>query len=76
MSQRSAQILKEALSLPSDERADLAERILTSLDLSPDQEIDRLWAQEAENRLDAFQRNEIPSASAKDVFDSLLKRKG
>jgi hypothetical protein len=53
----------------------LAEQILSSLELSPNQEIDQLWAQEAEARVDAFNQKEIPSVSAKQVFAGVYKRK-
>lgn len=75
MSQRGAEILKEALSLSPPERAELAEQILSTLELSPHQEIDQLWAQEAENRLDAFHQGKIPIVSAKEVFRKISPRK-
>ncbi len=59
MSKKGAQLLEEALSLPLAERAELADRLLTSLDASPDRRIHELWAQEVEDRLDAFEREEI-----------------
>jgi putative addiction module component (TIGR02574 family) len=71
MSKRGAEVLEEALSLPADERAALAERLLTSLDVSHDRRIDELWAQEAEDRLDAFERGEIKAVPVKEVFDSI-----
>ena len=43
MSQDITLIEKEALNLPTADRAKLAERLLTSLD-KPDPDIDRLWA--------------------------------
>ncbi len=75
MTQRSTQILEEALSLPAKDRAELVEQILSSLNLSPPQEIDQLWAREAEDRLDAFERNKIGAISAKEVFEGISKRK-
>ncbi len=71
MSKRGKEVLEEALSLPPDERAELAERLLTSLDASHDGRIDELWAQEAEGRLDAFERGEIKALPAKEVFDTI-----
>jgi putative addiction module component (TIGR02574 family) len=59
MSERETRLLKEALSLPPDERAALGEQLLASFDASARQHIDTLWAQEAEGRLDAFDRGEI-----------------
>jgi len=51
MSKKGIEVLEEALSLPPVERAELAERLLTSLDASPDRRIAELWAQEVEDRL-------------------------
>jgi len=59
MSKTGAQVLEKALSLPPSERAELADGLLSSLDASPDHRIDELWAQEAEDRIDAFERGEI-----------------
>lgn len=69
MSKRGTEVLEEALSLPPVERAELADRLLTSLDAAPDGRIDKLWAQEAEDRLDAFERGELKAVSAKEAFD-------
>jgi putative addiction module component (TIGR02574 family) len=74
MSDRGTQILKEALSLPPVERAALAEHLLASLDAPARQSIDTLWAQEAEDRLDAFERGEISTIPAQDVFDAIRKQ--
>ncbi|MGA3325618.1 MAG: addiction module protein [Terriglobia bacterium] len=71
MSKRGTEVLEEALSLPPDERAELAERLLTSLDASHDRRVDELWAQEAEDRLDAFERGEIEAVPAREVFDTI-----
>lgn len=61
-------ILKEALNLPATERAAVAEELLSSLD-KPDPEIDQLWAQEAEARIDAADRGQIKTVSEEDVFE-------
>jgi hypothetical protein len=44
-------VIEEALSLPADVRLSLVEKLLTSLNLPIDEEIDRLWAEEAELRV-------------------------
>ena len=74
MSERETQLLKEALSLPPDERAALVEHLLASFDASARQHIDTLWAQEAEDRLDAFERGEIAAIPAQNMFDALRKQ--
>ena len=68
MSKRGAEVLEEALSLPPEDRAELAERLLTSLDASPGGRIDRMWAAEAEDRIEAFERGEIKAVSADDAL--------
>jgi putative addiction module component (TIGR02574 family) len=70
MSKKGTEVLEEALSLPPGERAELADRLLTSLDASLGGRIDALWAAEAEERLDAFERGEIKTVSADDAFDA------
>ncbi|MBL6985489.1 MAG: addiction module protein [Methylobacter sp.] len=63
------QILKEALTLASKNRASLVEKLLVSLD-QPDKSIDELCAKEAENRIDAYEAGNIKAISAEQVFDS------
>ena len=74
MSDRGAQILKDALSLTPTERVALVERLSACLDAPANGHIDVLWGQEAEERLEAFKRGEIPTIAAKDVFDEIRKR--
>jgi putative addiction module component (TIGR02574 family) len=74
MALSSAQILQEALSLPPTERVKLVEHLLASPDTSTREPLDALWRQEAEDRLDAFERGDIPSIAAQDVFDAIVKR--
>jgi putative addiction module component (TIGR02574 family) len=73
MTARAEQVLNEALSLAPSERAQLAERLFSSLDISQE-EIDRLWAQEADSRIDAYNRGDIKAVSANDVFKNISQR--
>ena len=73
MTARAEQVLSEALSLPPSERAQLAERLFSSLDISQ-KELDRLWAQEADSRIDAYDRGDIKAVSANDVFKNIYQR--
>lgn len=63
MSKLAQEIMAIALKLPASERAVLADEILHSLDKT-DPEIDALWAQEAEDRLAAYDRGEIEAIDA------------
>jgi putative addiction module component (TIGR02574 family) len=51
MSANSEQILKDALALPPQERAELVEQLLATFQSPPDPRLDELWAREAESRL-------------------------
>lgn len=73
MSDRSEQILKDALSLPPSERAELVEQILASFDLATQERIDELWALEVEERLKSLDRDEIGAIPAEEVFEELNK---
>ena len=74
MPSKGTEVLKEALSLPPAERAEIAERLLSSLDPPSQEEMDELWGNEAEDRLDAFDRGEIEAIPAKQVFEQVDKK--
>ena len=71
MTPRSAEVLNDALSLPPRSRAKLAEKLLESLDDPRQNELDRLWAEEAEDRIDAYERGELKAVPGKEVFRGL-----
>ncbi len=62
-----ANLLKDALSLEAPKRAELVDELLASLD-KPDKAIDVLWAEEAESRIDAYERGEIESVPVHSVM--------
>ena len=72
MNARSKSIAKEAGSLPAADRIRLIEYLLASLD-KPDADMDRIWADEAERRLDDYLGGEAKSRDAKDVLAKHLK---
>ena len=51
MSDEFEKIYHEALSLPADAKISLVERLLASLNLPTQADVDRLWAEEAERRV-------------------------
>jgi putative addiction module component (TIGR02574 family) len=61
------QVEEQALSLNPEERAKLAEVMLESLSM-PLAEIEEAWSQEIEQRVTAYDRGDIPSYAAEDVF--------
>jgi putative addiction module component (TIGR02574 family) len=64
---------EQARKLTPEERIELVEDLLGSLD-PIDPEIDRLWAEEARDRLHAFRRGEIEAISLEEVIASFQKR--
>ena len=62
------EILKRALDLPPSEKAELIDRLLNSLQ-KPDRTIDELWAKEAEDRIDAYEKGELRDLSIKEVLE-------
>ena len=58
---------REALSLPIEERAKLAEQLLSSLDALSDKENEQLWFQEAARRADELDRGIAQRIPAEDV---------
>jgi putative addiction module component (TIGR02574 family) len=71
MTEESRKVLAKALDLPPIERATLVEELLSSFDFPERQEIDRLWAHEAESRIDAYEQGELSASSAEAVFERL-----
>ena len=61
-------VIEEALSLPADVRLCLVEKLLTSLNLPIDEEIDRLWAEEAERRVSQIEEGEAKLVPGEEVF--------
>jgi putative addiction module component (TIGR02574 family) len=66
------EILKEALELPSKERASLVDHLLSSLD-QPDEQIDNLWRREVEDRINAYRTGKIRSLTLKEVLSKYQK---
>jgi hypothetical protein len=57
------------------ERAELVEKLLTSFEFQSRGRIDALRADEAEDRIDAFERGEMAAIPARDVFGEIEKKR-
>jgi putative addiction module component (TIGR02574 family) len=75
MPKHGRQILAEALKLPPVERAELVENLLRSFEFESRSKIDALWAEEAEDRIDAFERGEMAAIPVRDVFEEIEKNR-
>jgi putative addiction module component (TIGR02574 family) len=60
-------ILKEALTLSPSEKAQLIDKLISTLDKA-DREIDELWTREAEDRIDAYDRGKLKAVSLEEVL--------
>lgn len=60
-------IEEQARALSAEDRARLAQSMLESLQ-APLSEIEKAWDEEIERRVAAFDRGEVPSHPAEDVF--------
>lgn len=68
MSVTLAEVEEQARKLSPEERARLAEALLDSLREAPLAEIQAAWEREIEERVAAYERGEVQTYSAEDVF--------
>ena len=68
MSDMLKELEQKARSLTVEERAELVEKILESMHGTPLPEIEAAWAREIEDRVAAYERGELKTVSAEDVF--------
>ncbi|HEX7773210.1 MAG TPA: addiction module protein [Pyrinomonadaceae bacterium] len=71
MSATGEQILRQALALPLEERAELIEQLLATFQGPTDPSLDQLWIAEAHDRLDAYDRGEVEAVSVEEVFEEI-----
>ena len=74
MTQASDSILEAALSLPTDARADLADRLLESLPPERQLEIEAAWAEECERRSKAYREGRLRGTPVEDVIRAIRER--
>jgi putative addiction module component (TIGR02574 family) len=66
-------LLKEAISLPVEERTFLADSLLKSLN-QPEPEIDKLWSEIARIRLAELKSGKVRAVPGEEVFEKIRKR--
>ena len=62
------ELLSASMSLSLEERAELAGRLLLSIENPPELEVERLWLEEAERRLNAFRSGGSQTFPSAEVF--------
>jgi len=67
---KTGELFDEAISMPLEMRAQLVEKLLRSL--NPQQhEIDKLWAKEAEKRVEEIKKGTVKTISGEKVFEKI-----
>lgn len=67
------QITEEALSLPSEARALLADRLVESLDPAEDGLVHRLWAAEAQRRLQEVRSGQVETIPGPEALERVRR---
>jgi putative addiction module component (TIGR02574 family) len=70
---KTKEIFNEAISLPVEIRTQLIEKLLLSLNPSQ-KEIDKLWAKEAEKRVEEIRRGKVKTIPGEKVFKRIRNR--
>jgi len=70
------QIAAAALSLPSEERALLADRLVESLDAAEVNRLDRLWATEARRRRDEVRQGLVQTIPGEEALARVRRSLG
>jgi putative addiction module component (TIGR02574 family) len=70
---KTEKLIDEAMSLPVEQRAKLADELLKSLNPSQE-EIDKLWAVEAEKRVAEIETGKVQTIPGEKVFDKIRKK--
>ncbi len=66
-------LIKEALSMPENMRAKIAERLIASLHGKPSREIDEAWHLEMESRVRQIDTGEVQCIPWEDIRNRLYK---
>ena len=69
-------VTEEALSLPADNRLNLVEKLITSLNLPIDKDIDLLWAEETERRISQIEAGDVRLVPGGEVFSKIRVKYG
>ena len=73
MPTRLDKIMQESLHLPLEERAQLVGELLLSIDQPSADEVERLWLDEAEVRLQAYHAGTVKAIPAAEVFSRAIE---
>jgi putative addiction module component (TIGR02574 family) len=72
-SMNTKELIDQAVSLPVEERAQVVDSLLRSLN-QPESEIDKRWAREAQRRLAEHRSGRVKAVSGEEVFEKIWER--
>ena len=67
-------LLNEILTLPADIRGKLIEKLIESLNIPIDEEIDKLWVDEVNNRVKGIRSREVLPIDGEEVMAAIRER--
>lgn len=76
MAETDDRVFHDALSLPAEARVSLVAKLLASLNLPTQAEVDRQWAEEAERRVAEIEHGDVQVAAAETVFAQIRGKHG
>lgn len=74
MTQKSQVVLEEALKLSPNERAEVDEQLIASLDEMPDADVEQAWQEAVQRRLQQVERGEVELIDSDTVMAELRKK--
>jgi len=66
-------ILAQAMQMPAQDRAAIAERLISSLDTETDWDVEIAWQQEVQRRVDEVERGEVVCLPWEQILQQLRK---
>ena len=69
MASRTRDLESQLLELPPEDRARLATKLISSLEIEADADAERIWLIEAERRLDELESGDVQGVPADAVFE-------
>jgi putative addiction module component (TIGR02574 family) len=74
MTRRTAEIVRAAVKLPEEERVQVLEELLASLETVSDKDVDAAWAAEIERRSHELKKGSVQSISWAEVRSKARRR--
>ncbi|MFA5806637.1 MAG: addiction module protein [Melioribacteraceae bacterium] len=74
MTEVAKRFMEEAFLLPREDRAELVDKLLGSLNVPVSEEMDRLWSKEAEKRVKEYEEGKIKAIDGEQVFREIRSK--